>query len=236
MVLSVYPFSKAEMGNTLQHFVCRLTLVEAIDIILIGSLSMPEAGGSTLYTGSQHGVSLRPSWLPSRTCEELNRALPIKQYNKLLGTSVVSTSWSPQDVVSLISLVERYERDIYVHVRSNQGVIQWDFLVAQLCVQGVHKTKAEVMAMHAQLVRNPESGFISCRASTWKLIWAQVHRVKEHLYQSSLIHGPRDDNDLFYHIPALENSLKTSWHFRRLLQHSGYIENIHPIFLESFFP
>jgi len=236
VVLSVFPFPKAEMGNTLRHFVCLLTLVETVDIVLIGSLSMPEAGGSTLYTGSQHGVSLRPSWLPSRACEGLNRALPIKQHNKLLGTSVVSTCWSPQDVVSLISLVERHERDIYVHVGSNQGVIQWDFLVAQLRVQGVHKTKAEAMAMYAQLVRNPESGFISCRASRWRLIWAQVHRVKEHLHQSGLIHGPRDDNDLFYHIPTLENGLKTSWHFRGLLQHSGYTEYNHPIFLESFFP
>ena len=174
--------------------------------------------------------------MPSRACEGLNRALPIKQHNKSLSTSVVSTSWSPQDVVSLINLVKRHERDIYVHVQSNQGVIQWDFLVAQLCVQGVHKTKAEVMAIYTQLVRNPESGFISCRASRWRLIWAQVHRVKEHLHQSGLIHGPRDDNDLFYHIPALENGLKTSWHFRGLLQHSGYTEHNHPIFLESFFP
>lgn len=76
-----------------------------------------------------------------------------------------------------------------------------------VCSRGSQK-KAEVMAMYTQLVRNPESGFISCRASRWRLIWAQVHRVKEHLHQSGLIHGPRDDNDLFYHIPALEDGLK----------------------------
>ncbi|KAK1596251.1 uncharacterized protein LY79DRAFT_58464 [Colletotrichum navitas] len=90
--------------------------------------------------------------------------------------------------------------------------------------------------MYTQLRHNAESVFISYTSSRWRLVWDQIHRFKQHLHQNGLILGSRHDNDLFYHIPALEDGLKTSCHIRELLEHSGYPTHHHRIFMGEFFP
>ncbi|KAM0559332.1 hypothetical protein ACHAPJ_004354 [Fusarium lateritium] len=53
-------------------------------------------------------------------------------------------------------------------------------------------------------------------------IWGQIHDVRQHLELKGLVTEPRGENDLFYHIPKLEDGHDTSWHFRGVLRDSGY--------------
>ncbi|KAL9569542.1 hypothetical protein ACKAV7_006597 [Fusarium commune] len=68
----------------------------------------------------------------------------------------------------------------------------------------------------------------------FRLLWHQIFCLKEHLHQQGLIEGPTDNNDLFYHIPELENGLKTAWHITELLKRTGFWEPQNPIFRSNF--
>jgi hypothetical protein len=46
--------------------------------------------------------------------------------------------------------------------------------------------------------------------------------------------GPLDANDLFYHIPRLEDGHKTSCDFRELLKTTGYADFKHSLFRTKF--
>ncbi|KAK2677755.1 hypothetical protein RAB80_006495 [Fusarium oxysporum f. sp. vasinfectum] len=39
----------------------------------------------------------------------------------------------------------------------------------------------------------------------------EIYRVKQHLCLNGLMQGPKDDNDPYYHVPALEDRLETTW-------------------------
>ncbi|KAH8882390.1 hypothetical protein GQ53DRAFT_772504 [Thozetella sp. PMI_491] len=103
-----------------------------------------------------------------------------------------------------------------------------------LRLSGLHKTTAEVVTLYRALARNPNSGFISRQSSRWRSVWAQVYGVKHHLEKSQLVMDPLDSNDLFYHIPRLEDGHKTSYDFRELLKTTVYAEFKHSIFRTKF--
>lgn len=131
----MFPFPTPEMGeNTLRHHLPILTLVETVDVFLIDSLGTLKDSDVARCIGPREGLSsLRPERLPHRTYEGLNRAVPVNQTNKRLGGLIVSTSWSPQEVASFISVVEEHEHNVYVHSPSGLTCIQYDFL-ASCCV------------------------------------------------------------------------------------------------------
>lgn len=233
-VLSVFPFPEQSMKNVLHHFMYLLTLAETIDVILLDTLDA-RCSTVSLVNEPWHGPPRRLSQLLSRNWEGLNRALPIKQAVRSIGTLVASFSWSSQEIVALVNTIEKHEREVYTHGGPRKHAVQWDTLVELLHGQGICKTKAEVMGMYASLASSPGSGLITFRSSGWKLIWTRIHQVKEHLHQNGLIRDPQDDNDLFFHIPALENGLSTSWHILKLLKETGFLEWHHHIFFNKFF-
>lgn len=234
-VLSVFPFPKSGMNNVLRHFMYLLTLAETIDILLLGTLGARGSRTVSLLDESLYEQSHRLPRLLSRNWEGLNRSLPIKQVVRSIGTLIATFIWSSQEIVALINTIEKHEREVYVHNGPSRHAVQWDTLVELLRGQGIRKTKAEVMGAYTRLASNPGSGLITCRASSWRLIWTRIHQVKEHLHQNGLILDPQDNNDLFFHIPALENGLNTSWHIRKLLQETGFLEWHHHIFFNKFF-
>ncbi|KAH6871422.1 hypothetical protein B0T10DRAFT_591160 [Thelonectria olida] len=115
------------------------------------------------------------------------------------------------------------------------GSTIWDYLATQLRARSICKTTADIKSIYAILAGDPDSGLVTCRASRWRFIWTEIYRVKQHLHQKGLVRDPKDDNDLFYHIPALEDGLETTWHVRQLLRRTGFSEYQHPIFQTSFF-
>lgn len=232
-VLSIFPFPKLSM-NVLTHFMYLLTLAETIDIILLGTFGARGLGNVSVFDELSDGSSQSLSRVFSRNWEGLNRALPIKQVVRSVGSLIATFSWSSEETVTLINIIEKHEKEVYVHDGPKKNAVEWDTLVELLRDQGIRKTKAEVISQYTRLAGNPGSGLITCRASSWRLIWARIHQVKEHLHQNDLICDPHDHNDLFFHIPALEDGLNTSWHIRPLLQKTGFLDWHHYIFFNKF--
>jgi hypothetical protein len=52
--------------------------------------------------------------------------------------------------------------------------------------------------------------------------WKELSFFKQHLNQNGLIEQPRNENDTFFHIPALEDGQETSANVKNLLIRSGY--------------
>ncbi|KAF4457161.1 Aminodeoxychorismate synthase [Fusarium austroafricanum] len=175
-LLSAFPFPRAGTGEALRQFCYIASLVETIDILLIGSISQTSVKPFGPYTGLPHGLSLQPGHIPQRSFEGLNRALPIKQMSKIFGHLIASTTWSTPEIRCLMSVIERNEEQVYHHF--NASPIQWDYLVTELCAHSICKTTAEIKSIHGILMIDSDSGLSTCRASRWRLIWNQIYRVK----------------------------------------------------------
>ncbi|KAH6981350.1 hypothetical protein BKA56DRAFT_673753 [Ilyonectria sp. MPI-CAGE-AT-0026] len=235
-VLSLFPFPVPQLGeDTLLHFLSILTLAETIDVILLDTLSPLKDYEYRLRVGSKEGLAaLKPGNVPRRLHEGLNRAIPLIQGSSRLKGVPYSTSWSPSEVAVFIQTVEEYENDVYVHGVKGTTCVQYDFLVSRLRLSGLHKTRAEVVTLYRALAQNPNSDFISRQSSRWRSVWTEVYGVKQHLEKLDLVAPPVGSNDLFYHVPRLENGHKTSYHFRELLRTTGYANYKHPLVRTKF--
>jgi len=110
-VLSLFPFPVPQLGeDTLRHFLSILTLVEAIDIILLDTLGPLEDHEYRLRVGSKEALAtLRPRDLPRRIHQGLNRAIPLIQgSNRMKGISY-SACWSPSETSVFIRTVAQHE-------------------------------------------------------------------------------------------------------------------------------
>lgn len=236
-VLSVFPFPKQEWGDAvLRHYTFLLTLMETVDVLLMSSLKNEETDETGRFRGGQQWKLLRPLNSASRAYHGLNLALPSLQRNQRLGTLALNIDWSSQEILSFINLVNEQHKQVYIHDGPGGGKIQWDYLISNLAKVGVCKTRAQGRAIYRVLWANPDSGLMTQTSSRWQFIWTHVHGIKRHLTQKGLIREPRDENDLFYRIPALEDGLDTIWQIRCLLKRTGYADVGHTIFYTRFFP
>lgn len=235
-VLSLFPYPVPQLGEeALRHFLSILTLAETIDMILVDTMSQLEGHEYSLRVGSKEGfAALRPAGVPRRFHEGLNRAFPLTQGNNRMKGLSYCASWSPSEVAVFIQAVKEHEHNVYVHGAKGTTCVQFNFLVSQLQLRGQHKTTAEVVTLYRALAENPNSGFISRQSSRWRSVWSQVYGVKHHLEKSQLVMDPLDSNDLFYHIPWLEDGHKTSYDFRELLKTTGYADFKHSLFRTKF--
>ncbi|VTO93269.1 unnamed protein product [Fusarium graminearum] len=218
-VLSVFPFPQTAMGNASRHLYYIASLAETIDILLLDCVNLvgkPFGHHSAL----PHGMSLRPKDVPLRSFEGLNRALPIKQMG--FGPHLSSVTWSPKEICRMIEIINQHEDQVYLHFVGKP--IQWEFLAEKLRSYRILKTIDEIKSLYAQLVTDSSSGILTYRASQWRYIWKNIYNVKEHLIQKDLVRNPRDDNDMYYHIPALEEGIETTWHIRDLLRRTEFAE------------
>jgi hypothetical protein len=191
-----------------------LSVAETLDVLFLKSLGSKEAPAPTSQEYQlQSGLSLRPPQLPQWELRGLNRILPSKQPVKV-GSALISMHWTPDEVHIFMDLVREHEHELY-----GKPPIQWDLLVELLRARNVLKSEARIRAMYRTLSRVPGSGFLSFRVSTWRRIWHQLNTFKEHVERNQLICAPMDENDLFYHIPVLENGYHTALQVGQLFKH-----------------
>ena len=230
-----YNGAKLTILPSLRHFLSILTLAETIDMILVDTMRQLEGNEYSLRVGFKEGfAALRPAGVPRRFHEGLNRALPLTQGNNRMKGLSYCASWSPSEVAVFLQTVKEHEHDVYLHGAKGTTCVQFNFLVSQLQLSGLHKTTAEVVTLYRALAQNSNSGFISRQSSRWRSVWAQVYGVKRHLKKSQLVMDPLDSNDLFCHIPRLEDGHKTSYDFRDLFKTTGYADFKHSVFRTKF--
>ncbi|KAF4465687.1 Aminodeoxychorismate synthase [Fusarium albosuccineum] len=217
-VLSVFPFPTAEMGSAIFHYAYLLTLAETIDAVFLASYQQKGAVTSNAR-GSQNSLPLRPR-MPQAVFEGLNRELPSKQDIRR-GLSILSIHWSPDEINTFIHIVQQNQSSVYHHMTCNPGV-QWDTLVKLLQAQGIVKSRYQIYCLYRALQSRPDLHFTSYQTSHWRFMWAEIFRLKEHLEKHKLIKSPNDDNDIFYHIPALEDGYNTADQIRSLLSRTGF--------------
>lgn len=82
-MLSTFPFPKAEMGNTLRHYLPLLTLMETINVLLLVSLYNLATDPGASPGPSLKQTSLAPLCLPTNVYDGLNRVLPSQQQGQL---------------------------------------------------------------------------------------------------------------------------------------------------------
>jgi hypothetical protein len=85
------------------------------------------------------------------------------------------------------------------------------------------------------LLTDSNSGLLTYRASKWRFVWKNIYAVKQHLLEKNLVQDPADENDMFYHVPLLEEGLETTWHIRQLLIRTGFAATNSRIFDQRFF-
>ncbi|KAF5978210.1 homeodomain-containing protein [Fusarium bulbicola] len=232
-VLSAFPCPHPEMGDVLLHLPYIASLAETVDILLTDSICDTSARAFGPHAGLPQGFLLQTEHIPRRSFEGLNRALPIKQSMNVFGHLVASMTWSLPDIKCLMHIIEQNEDRVYLHFQKK--TIQWDFIVKELRANSIYKTVDEVMSIYDVLRRDPDSGLLTCRASLWRLIWREIWRVKQHLCRKGLVQPPKDENDIYYHIPSLEDCLETNWHIHDLLKRTGFSSSHEPIYRAEFF-
>lgn len=233
-VLSTFPFPDPEMGDYYHHLQFLLCLAESIDMVFLGSLKNDHFSFLENKFAVWYGKSRRPKSMPTPTFEGLNRALPLKQGCHAFGTLGTSFLWSRSEIDTLVRIVQDHERDVYVYSPSRK--IQWD-VIASLCQKhGVDKDEAGIRRMHRILSNKHYPGFISHTLSKWRLIWNLLYSFKEHLERNSLVREPEDNNDLFFHIPALEEGCQTSYNIRQMFRRSECNKFDEAGFVDSFLP
>ncbi|KAH6687454.1 hypothetical protein F5X68DRAFT_240016 [Plectosphaerella plurivora] len=112
--------------------------------------------------------------------------------------------WSPEEIAVFIDMVQQHESRVYSPRR-----VQWHLMSELLEAQGVRKSTKEIKTLYVTLRDAPNVVFISHRVSAWRGVWSELVSLKKYLTENRLVHPPKDDNDLFHHIPALEDGRKT---------------------------
>jgi hypothetical protein len=213
-LLSVFPFLGGH-DRILVQFRCLLTLAEAIDIIYLGTLVDIHSPQVSKRWGGEFGLCIRPRSMPHAGFEGLNRALPTRQEMQLRGLG--RTNWSPDEIIAVMDVFRHHESKAY-----GAGGIQWDFVEEKLRKNGVDKTRMKLKSLYKSLAADPESGLESWRSYLYKHKWLKIYHLKTFLEERQLVIPPRDEKDNYYHIPALEDGVKTLPQLETFLRQQGY--------------
>ncbi|RYP35222.1 hypothetical protein DL767_003888 [Monosporascus sp. MG133] len=232
-VLSTLPLTEVQNENYFLHLDFLLALAESIDVVFLGTLSSTINPFTDIYA-AWYGAAYRPQDMPPPAFRGLNRALPLKQGCKAFGAHSISFLCSRTDMDTMIQVSRDFETAIYNPEHSSS--INWELIASLLRERGVDKNVAEIQKIYRHLAARPYTGFISCRSSKFRCVWNQLYLFKQHLSQKGLVQEPTDGNDLFFHIPALEDSYETSSDVERMLRHSGFTHGGTAYFLQAFLP
>jgi hypothetical protein len=214
-ILSLLPFL---CGNNLYvvHFHCLLALAEAIEVIYLGTQVGRDSPRFSAWWGGEFGLNLRPSGMPPPELEPLNIALPITQ--PVTFTGLGSLNWTPHELITFSEVFKRHENVYNYHSRS----IDWDYVEEELRKAGIDRSSRQIKGLYRQLRENPESGLGSLRSYLCKQRWLQICHLKTFLEDKNLVANPQDEYDNYYHIPELENGVKTFSQFSAFLRHHGF--------------
>ncbi|RYP53982.1 hypothetical protein DL768_001132 [Monosporascus sp. mg162] len=232
-VLSTLPLTEVQNENYFLHLDFLLALAESIDAVFLGTLSSTINPFTDIYA-AWYGAAYRPQDMPPPAFRGLNRALPLKQGCKPFGAHSIRFLCSRTDMDTMIQVSRDFETAIYNPEHSSS--INWELIASLLRERGVDKNVAEIQKIYRHLAARPYTGFISCRSSKFRCVWNQLYLFKQHLSQKGLVQEPTDGNDLFFHIPALEDSYETSSDVERMLRHSGFTHGGTAYFLQAFLP
>lgn len=234
-ILSVFPYPAGGFGGYVLHLTFIMALAETIDTIFLGTLSSVKENslGRTRFA-AWYSEAYRPKDMPVPAFQGLNRALSLKQACRPYGALPCPILWSQSDIDTMIRVVRENETRVYNH--SGTHKIQWNVLIRLLHEQGVAKTDIEIRNMHHHLsmVRTQHPTFVSFSVSRWKFLWAHVYLLKEHLEQHELVSPPKNENDLYFHIPALEDGRDTISDLSALLCRTNFEHDYKKAFIESF--
>ncbi|KAH0528128.1 hypothetical protein TsFJ059_003028 [Trichoderma semiorbis] len=219
-LLTVLPFPRCYMHEGSLHLPFLLTLAETIDMIYLGTIAQFLDDGSARKFGALHGHRLRPDQMPRSPFDGLNRAIPIKQPQQGFGALMIRVLWSPEDVAKFIDIFAQHHTSLYSHTRPRG--IDWRQVLSLLEQQGVNMTKKHATRLHFQLSQHPDSGLITFSTSRWQQRWKRILEIKEFLEQKDLIEQPKSDDDLYYHVPALEGQLIYHGTILQFLKQAGF--------------
>ena len=87
---------------------------------------------------------------------------------------------------------------------------------------GINKSSERIRHLYRQICKHPESGVESLRNYGWRKHWSLICQIKTFLESKGLVADPEDENDNYYHIPELENGVKTFSQSFAFLHHHGF--------------
>lgn len=122
---------------------------------------------------------------------------------------------------TIIAVSQNSATSIY-NVESARNVVNYELIARLMRDQGVDKSVDDVKRIYRHLEQRSNTGFVSFRVHKFTEYWKELFFFKQHLNQNGLSEQPRNENDTFLHIPALEDGQETSANVRNLLIRSGY--------------
>ncbi|KAH7275589.1 hypothetical protein B0J15DRAFT_19336 [Fusarium solani] len=219
-ILSIFPFTEGQHGNYRMHLQFFLMLAESIDMVMVGTLSPARNPMADLYA-ARYGAACRPRNMPPPAFRGLNRALPLKQGGKPFGAHPLSFLCSQAEMRTIIAVSQNSATSIY-NIESARKGVNYELIARLMRDQGVDKSVDDVKRIYKHLERRSNTGFVSLRVHKFTEYWKELSFFKQHLNQNGLIEQPRNENDTFFHIPALEDGQETSANVKNLLIRSGY--------------
>jgi hypothetical protein len=201
-ILSILPFLPSN-NLYVVHFHCLLALAEATEVIYLGTQVGRDSPRFSAWWGGEFGLNLRPSGMPPPELEPLNIALPITQ--PVTFTGLGSLNWTPHELITFSEVFKRHESVYNYHSRS----IDWDYVEKELRKAGIDRSSKQIKGLYRQLCENPEFGLESLRSYLCKQHWFQICHLKTFLEDKNLVANPQDEYDNYYHIPELENGVKS---------------------------
>lgn len=218
IVSSILPFSSSDTDEASTHLPFLLSLIETIDIVFLDTLR-PRSTATARRWGAAAASELRPLGMTTSQFCGLNQALPTKQNHRRFGIKLASTVWTPAECLKFIKTVNDNADQIYPAGR--QGA-DWDFLKSRLSEQGIHRDKRAIMSLHASLGARSDSGMTTKSKPLMLRRWGCIRAAKKFLEDHGLVVPPKDDDDLYYHIPEMEEKFVSSYNFADFLKEKGF--------------
>lgn len=94
-------------------------------------------------------------------------------------------------------------------VERRKSGINWDPVEEKLREKGNEKPRNQIQYLYGSLSNVLSSPLESYSGFRLRSQWPEIHHLKSFLEQENLVNPPKDDYDLFYHIPSLEEGTLT---------------------------
>ncbi|CAH0049269.1 unnamed protein product [Clonostachys solani] len=218
-ILTVLPYPKYFIHSASCHVPYLLSLAEAIEVIYLGTIA-PVKDDPLRSWAREYGFKLRPRSMPPPPFEGLNRALPLKQSTPHFGSINAREFWTPAEVMTFIDVFAEHQHQIYSELAPGD---KWDTVVKLLERQGLSKNSRQVRLLYIQLSQDRTAGLVTSSVYMWQQHWHGLVALKDFLQSRNLVTEPKDENDLFFHIPEFEQKqVYTPDRVNQFLQREGF--------------
>jgi hypothetical protein len=222
-ILMAFPLFENHEWNR-SHLIFLLILAEAIDLIYMGTSVDPKAKCFAPGWAMELAYEIKPKTMPKPHFEGLNRALPVKQNVHFLAP--LRMHWSPAEVLLFMEIFQEYKSLFFSRnppeVERRKPGINWDLVEEKLREKGIEKPRNQIQYLYGSLSNAPSSPLESYSGFRLRSQWPEIHHLKSFLEQENLVNPPKDDYDLFYHIPSLEEGTLTYAELESFLEQRGY--------------